>query len=170
LTDYIFLTLLVVHILAIVGWMGAAFVFSSVLGPSLSSMESSGRTEFLRKVIPRYTRYVLATSLVAVIFGIALYGYAFEYAKNLPTGQALSLLQGGAVLGLIALIIALAVVLPTARSMVRLLDKGKSEAPAPQGQIGGMSAMQSRVRIGTIGVTILLFVVLVLMVVGASLG
>jgi uncharacterized membrane protein len=169
LTDYVFLTLLVVHILAIVGWMGAAFLFSSVLGPSLSKMEAGGRAEFLSKVIPRYTRYVMATSLTAVVFGVALYGYAFEYSKNLPAGIALTLLQAGAVVGLVALIVSLALVIPTARTLGRMLNEGKSGAPQPPGQAGLMTALQSRVRIGTISVTGLLFLVLVLMVVGASL-
>lgn len=169
MADYIFLTLLVVHILAIVGWMGAAFLFSSVLGPSLSHMDSSGRAEFLSKVIPRYTRYVMATSLTAVVFGVALYGYAFEYAKNLPSGVALSLLQAGALVGLVALIVSLGLVIPTARTMGRMLNDGKSGAPAPEGRAMVMTSMQSRVRIGTVSVTVLLFLVLILMVVGASL-
>ncbi len=169
MTDYIFVTLLVVHILAIVGWMGAAFLFSSVLGPSLSRMEPSGRAEFLSKVIPRYTMYVMATSIVAVVFGVALYGYAFEYSKNLPSGIALTLLQAGAVVGLIALIISLGLVIPTARNLGRMLSGSKGGAPAPQGQTSVMAAMQSRVRIGTISVTVLLLLVLVLMVAGATL-
>jgi hypothetical protein len=149
--------------------MGAAFLFSSVLDPSLSSMEPGGRAEVLRKIIPRYTRYVVATSLTAVIFGVALYGYAFEYSKNLPVGVALYLLQAGALVGLIALVVALGLVIPTARTISRMLNENKNGAVVPEGQTAVLSAMQSRVRMGTMTVTVLLFLVLVLMVVGASI-
>jgi uncharacterized membrane protein len=167
LTDYIFLTLLVVHILAIVGWMGAAFVFSSVLGPSLSKMEPLARAEFVRKIIPRYTMYVIATSLIAVTFGVLLYGYAFE-TKILPTGTPLTLLQAGAVLGLIAFVIALGFVIPAARTMVRTMNENKSQSSSVESQTSSLSQIQFRVRAGTVAATVLLFLVLVLMVVGAT--
>jgi hypothetical protein len=131
-------------------------------------MDPGARAEFVRKIIPRFTRYVIATSLIAIVFGVALYGYAFE-AKNLPTGIALILLQAGAGLGLIAFIIALGLVIPTARRMVRILNENKNGSPVQGTQTGGLVAMQSRVRTGTVVVTVLLFLVLVLMVVGASL-
>jgi len=146
--------------------MGAAFLFGSVLAPSLSKMEGNARAEFLSKLIPRYTRYVFASSIVAVIFGLALYGYAFTYSRaNFPSGSGLIFLQAGAGLGLIALIITLGFVMRAARKLYLLL---KSSAPGGEGGVD-ITSTQKKVRMGTGIVAGLLLIVLVLMVVGATL-
>jgi uncharacterized membrane protein len=167
LADIVFIVLLIVHILAVVAWMGAAFLFGSVLAPSLSKMEGNARAEFLSKLIPRYTRYVFASSIVAVIFGLALYGYTSAYSRiNFPSGSGLTFLQAGAGLGLIALIITLGFVMPAARKLFLLL---KSSAQGGGGGGVDITSTQKRVRMGTGIVAGLLLIVLVLMVVGATL-
>jgi uncharacterized membrane protein len=170
MTDYIFVGLLIGHILAIVGWMGAALLFTSVLSPSLETMASSARSEFLVKAIPRYTTYVASTSGAAVVLGIALYGYAIVYAsKSLPTGVALTLLQAGAGVGLVAFIIVMALVLPSARHLLRIVKEGQSGTMQPAGRQEAIARVQSRVRTGTIGVLGLLVLVLILMVAGSTI-
>lgn len=170
MTDYIFIGLLAGHILAIVGWMGAALLFTSVLGPSLENMGSNVRAEFLTKAIPRYTRYIASSSGAAIALGISLYGYALRYsASNLPTGIALTLLQAGAGVGLVAFIVVMAIVLPSARHLLRLLKEGQSGTIQPAGQVDAIALSQKRVRMGTVAVLGLLVLVLVLMVAGSTI-
>ncbi len=168
LTDYIFLVLLVGHILAIVGWMGAAFLFTSVLGPSLEKMANEARSEFLIKTIPRYSMYVASTSGAAILLGASLYGYSYV-AKDLSTGIALNLLQAGAGTGLIAFIVVMAIVLPSARHLLRLLREGQAGTVQPAGRGNAIALAQSRVRTGTAIVFVLLILAVVLMVVGATI-
>lgn len=167
MSDYIFAFLLVVHIAAIVGWMGAATLFASVLGPSLAHMEREGRAEFLVKIVPRYTRYVGAMAGLSIVFGVALYGYALS-AKLLPTGNALLLLQAGAVVGLVAFILAFAIVIPSSRNLTRLVNESRS-TPQPQGQAEVITRTQQKLRMATGAISGLLLVVLILMVLGATL-
>jgi uncharacterized membrane protein len=161
LPDYIFIALLAIHVLAIVGWMGAGLLFSSVLGPSLSEATPNARAEFLSKLIPRYTRYVTSTSIAAVVFGLALYGYSIQ-AKLLPSGLPLILLQVGAGVGLAALIITLGYVVPVARRLQGML---KVEST----QVDVVTKAQIRVRMGTASAVGLLFIVIILMVLGVTL-
>ena len=167
MTDYIFATLLFLHILAVVGWMGAALLFSSVLGPSIKTMTPSGRAEFLTKTISRYTNYIFATSIGAVVFGLALYAYAFRESL-IPIGNAATLIQAGAGLGLVALILSLAVVMPSARNLVRMLKETQTSTPPPGSQEASIVSAIQRVRMGTGIVAGLLFIVLILMVFGAN--
>ena len=169
MSDYIFASLLVVHIIAIVGWMGAAFLFSSVLGPSLDHMEPVARSEFLVKVVPRYMRYIAMTSVLAVIFGVGLYAYAASSSALPRTGSsALLLLQAGAGMGLIALILAFVIVLPSGRTLTRLITEGRN-GPPPQGQADIIIRTQQRMRMASAAISALLLLVLILMVLGATL-
>lgn len=160
--------LLVGHILAIVGWLGAAFLFTLVLGPSLEKMADSARSEFLIKAIPRYAAYVASTSCAAIAFGISIYGYAYV-SSNLPSSIALNLLQAGAGLGLVAFLVVMAVVLPSARHLLRMLKEGQNGTMQPVGQRNAIVLAQSRVRTGTAIVLGLLILVLILMVVGSTI-
>jgi hypothetical protein len=148
--------------------MGAAFLFTLVLGPSIEKMAGGARSEFLIRTIPLYTMYVASISGTAIVLGVSLYGYAYS-AKDLPTGIALTLLQAGAGVGLVAFIIVMALVLPSARHLLRLLREAQVGTMQPAGRTDAIGQAQSRVRTGTASVLVLLILVLILMVVGSTI-
>lgn len=166
MVDAIFLTLLILHVGSIVGWMGGAVLFVSVLTPSLRRMTPPSRTEFLTSVIPGYTRIVGGTSIVAVLSGLLLYAYSTQIMPSLaPSGQGLFYIQAGAVVGLIVVIIAFGVTIPTSRKLVSTVKQGPPDDKA-QALIGGLQkrlGLAARAGAGLLGLT------LVLMIIGASI-
>ena len=53
MTDIIFLTLLTLHIVTVVAWVGGALLFISVIFPSLRNMSPASRGEFMASTLPR---------------------------------------------------------------------------------------------------------------------
>src|SRR5437660_11340218 len=97
--DATFLVLLVLHIGAIVAWMGGAALFVSVIIPSLSKMSPSSRAEFIQSALPRYLRFITGSSILAIIAGLILYGYTTKTATSLDTStSALVYIQAGDIL------------------------------------------------------------------------
>jgi uncharacterized membrane protein len=173
MADAVFLVLLVLHIGAIVGWMGGAALFVSVIIPSLSKMSPSSRGEFILSALPRYLRFISGTSILAIIAGLILYGYTTQVVISLaPSASGLIYIQAGAVLGLVVLIIALGILVPSGRKLISLV----SQAPKPQAQPSAqdpmapqIASLQKRMGIaGRLGAA-LLGIALILMVVGASI-
>ncbi len=178
MADAVFLVLLVLHVASIVGWMGGAVFFVSVVSPSLRIMSMASRIEFVLSTFPGYVRFIGGASITAVAAGVLLYGYITLVATSLaPSSSGLIALEVGAVLSLIALIIALGVIIPTARKLVSLAKQmpkplgGAAEgaSPAENPVVVQMTSLQRRLAIGgRLGVS-LLGLALILMVVGASI-
>ena len=163
MSDFIFIVLLILHVGAIVGWMGASVLFVSVLGPSMKGMTPEGKSEFSLNVVPRYARYVLGTSVASVIFGVLLYGYSVMPNSTVaPSSSGLVWIQAGAGLGVVAFILVLAIVWPSSKKLVKLVGDAKSG-----GSPGDVAAVQKRVRMGAGIVSGLLVIVLILMITGA---
>ncbi len=80
--DATFLVLLVLHVGAIVAWMGGAALFVSVIIPSLSKMSPASRAEFIQSALPRYLRFITGSSILAIIAGVILYGYVTTQTTN----------------------------------------------------------------------------------------
>src|SRR5438445_12471124 len=80
--DPTFLVLLVLHIGAIVAWMGGAALFVSVIIPSLSKMSPASRVEFIMSALPGYLRFITGSSILAIIAGLILYGYYFATSSD----------------------------------------------------------------------------------------
>jgi hypothetical protein len=174
LTDLVFLILLIVHVGSIVGWMGAALLFVSVVNPALPTMGMEGRADFIVSVLPRYMRYVLANSVVAVIAGLSLFVYTTQVSTSLmPTATALLYIQTGAIIGLVAFVLVLALLLPSEGKLVNLLKEmrkgGQSgTAGAEQGSMVQVVKIQSRVKAAANVIATLLVVVLILMIIGGT--
>jgi uncharacterized membrane protein len=170
MAEALFLVLLILHIGAIVAWMGGAALFVSVIIPSLSKMSPASRAEFILSALPRYLRFITGSSILAIIAGLILYGYYFATspASSFP---GLIYIQAGAVLGLIVLIIALGILVPSGRKLISLVKQtsGTQAGPTPQDQtMTQMARMQRRMGLaGRLGIT-LLGIALVLMIIGAS--
>jgi uncharacterized membrane protein len=162
LTDYIFLVLLILHIGAIVAWMGAGIVFVSVLGPSMQAMTPAGRTEFFLNVLPRYMRYILFTSIASIVFGVLLYGYSVMPSSTVaPSSSGLIWIQAGAGLGVIAFIVVVGYLWPLSKKLVK---SAKGEAQ----NTDGLKIAQS-MRAGGAIAALLLAIVLVLMITGTAI-
>src|SRR5713226_9262538 len=170
MAEALFLVLLILHIAAIVAWMGGAALFVSVIIPSLSKMSLASRAEFILSALPRYLRFITGSSILAIIAGLILYGYYFATspASSFP---GLIYIQAGAVLGLAVLIIALGILVPSGRKLISLVKQtsGTQAEPTPQDQtMTQMARMQRRMGLaGRLGIT-LLGIALVLMIIGAS--
>src|SRR5712691_9704607 len=172
--DAPFLILLVLHIGAIVAWMGGAALFVSVIIPSLSKMSPTSRAEFIQSALPRYLRFITGSSILAIVAGLILYGYATTQTTSSFTlaEPGLMYINAGAVLGLVVLIIALGILVPAGRKFISLTK----QAPKPQTQPSAQDPMaaqiaglQKRMGIaGRLGVA-LLGIALILMVIGASI-
>ncbi len=168
MVDSVFLVLLVVHVGSIVAWMGGASLFTSVIAPSLGKMSPASRAEFIVSALPRYMRFVGGSAIVAVVAGLLLYGYTTQVATSLaPSSSGAIYVQSGAVLGLVVLIIAFGVMIPSGRKLVSLVRQmSKPQATPPAATI---ASLQKRLTMaGRLGVT-LLALALILMVIGASL-
>ncbi len=163
MTDYIFLTLLILHVGSIVGWMGASTMFVSVLGPSMKTMSPEAQDSFSLNLVPRYSRYVLLTSILSLIFGVLLYGYSEMPGSGVaPSSSGLIWIQAGAALGIVAFFLVLAIVFPSSKKIVKIVKETRSG-----GSGGDLAAVQGRVRMGAGIVSALLIVVLILMIAGA---
>src|SRR5690348_10319258 len=113
MAEALFLVLLIIHIGAIVAWMGGAALFVSVIIPSLSKMSPASRAEFIQSALPRYLRFITGSSILAILAGLILYGYITQIATAYaPSSSGSIFIQAGATLGLVVLIIALGVVVP----------------------------------------------------------
>jgi uncharacterized membrane protein len=172
--DAAFLVLLVLHIGAIVAWMGGATLFVSVIIPSLSKMSPASRAEFIQSALPRYLRFITGSSLLAIIAGLILYGYVTTQTTSsfALTSPGLMYIQAGAVLGLVVLIIALGILVPAGRKFVSLTKQAPKPPAQPSAQdpmAAQLASLQKRMGMaGRLGVA-LLGIALILMVIGASI-
>jgi uncharacterized membrane protein len=173
MADALFLVLLILHIGAIVAWMGGAALFVSVIIPSLSKMSPPSRAEFILSALPRYLRFITGSSILAIIAGLILYGYTTQTATSLaPSASGLIYIQAGAILGLVVLIIALGILVPAGRKFISLTKQAPKPLAEPSTQnpmAAQMAGLQKRMGIaGRLGVA-LLGIALILMIIGASI-
>jgi uncharacterized membrane protein len=169
MAEALFLILLILHIGAIVAWMGGAALFVSVIIPSLSKMSPTSRSEFTLSALPRYLRFITGSSILAILAGLILYGYYFA-SSSASSFPGLTYIQAGAVLGLVVLIIALGILVPSGQKLISLVKQAPK--PAEQGALDPslpqIVRLQRRIGMaGRLGVA-LLGVALILMIIGAS--
>jgi uncharacterized membrane protein len=170
MAEALFLVLLILHIGAVVAWMGGAALFVSVIIPALSKMSPGSRAEFILSALPRYLRFITGSSLLAIIAGLILYGYYFATspASSFP---GLMYIQAGAVLGLVVLIIALGILVPSGQKLISLVKqdpKPQADQTAQDPTLAQIARLQRRMGMaGRLGVA-LLGIALILMIIGAS--
>jgi len=165
LADIIFVVLLVLHIGFIVVWAGAATLFSMIISPSLGRITPAARAEFVTATLPRYIRFIVASATGSILFGVLLFGYIFRSSTLAPSSSGLPLVEAGAALGLIAYIVAIGVVYPTANKLVKTIK----QMPATEADQGEIAQLQKRMRVGASSAAGILALTLILMVVGASI-
>jgi putative copper export protein len=171
MADPIIIVLLVLHIGAIAAWMGGAALFVSVIIPSLSKMSPTSRSEFIQSALPRYLRFISGSSILAIMAGLILYYYTIPAttspAQNSPGPIYI---QAGAVLGLVVLMIAFGILVPSGRKLISLVKQTpQTESSAKDATALQIASLQKRMGMaGRLGVT-LLGIALILMIIGASI-
>ena len=135
--------------------------FSIVMTPLMSDLSPSARAEMILKLFPKLTRYVTVFATLTLVFGLAL-AYGIAGSSNMlspanPYGLSIIL---GAITTLVAFGIVHAIVLPSARKMVRALQNVQPPAD--------VSRLQKRMKTGATTVLVLLALALAFMVAAGS--
>ena len=158
--------LLWLHIFSAVGWLGAAMVFAMLIGPTIGTLTPGARAEIVTKLFPKYVRYAEAFSLMTVIFGDAL---VLDLGNGDMSIFSMSgvyrLISVGAVLALLAVILAFTVVTPSARKVHRLTVEMVKNSTTPPPELMKASV---RLRVSSSVGLVLLILVLVFMVAGTT--
>jgi len=155
------------HIFAAVGWLGAAMVFGMLIGPTIGTLTPGARAEVVLKLFPKYVRYAKAFGLITVIFGLALVldignGDMSVFSPSTSFGLYITT---GAVLALVAVVMAFAVISPSANRVCRLTEEmvKNSSPPSPE-----LSKAATRLRVSSLVGLAVLVLVLVFMVAGVA--
>jgi hypothetical protein len=167
LADIVFLILLILHVGFVVGWLGGAVLFVSIIVPSLPRISASSRIEFTKETLPRYGRYLRIMTGGAIVAGLLLYYYITRVATSLaPSGAGMPFIDGGVLLGLIAAILVFGVVIPTINKLVKVLKQGPATGESTMPEAARLQRRLSLVANSAIGV---LSLALILMLIGASI-
>jgi len=158
--------LLWLHVVAAVGWVGAAMVFGMIIGPALPTFTPSTRGEFIVKVIPKYTRYAqvfaITTPLVGVALALSMSGG--DWSVFAPTTQFGLFMSAGAALALVVWVVFFGVVVPAANKVVRLTGEiMKSPGPPSPELLGANKRLRGGAALGLV----LLMAILVCMAVAS---
>ena len=177
MSDIVFIILLVIHIGSVIIWIGLGAAFASVIGAFLSNDDLVRmRPELIMKILRRYSRLIAADSTITILAGFFLFDYVSTVSTRLlPSGWGLLLIYTGAILGLVALIVSLAAILPATNKIAMVLLKGEEQeagkAVVVRGvQEQGQQIMNSlgTIRAGIIGSTALLVLIMALMIAGTN--
>ena len=142
-------------------------IFGMLIGPTIGKLSPAARSELIIKLFPGFLRYVSVFALMTLVFGLALVldignGNMSVFALSTPFGLYIT---SGAVLAFVTMILAFAVVIPSARKLLRLTEEMVKNSTPPPPELLKVSA---RMRMGAAVALILLILVLVLMVAGVS--
>lgn len=155
------------HIFAAVGWLGSAMVFAMLIGPTIGTLTPGTRSEVVVKLFPKYIRYVEGFSIATIVFGLLLVadignGDMSVFSPSTTFGLYIT---AGALLAVITVALAFAIIVPSARKVVRLTQEMIKNPGPPPPELPKVSA---RLRGGaTIGL-ILLILILIFMVAGVA--
>jgi hypothetical protein len=143
-------------------------VFGMVIGPSLGQLSPPARGEFFVKVGPRFVRYIEIFSFVTLLFGVAAVAVLADgdYSLFSPSTTLGLCISTGAVLALVAVALAITVIVPSTKKIVKITESlMKNPGPPPP----ELQVAAKRLRVGSVTGMILLIIVTILMVAGATL-
>jgi uncharacterized membrane protein len=159
--DIGFVILLVIHITSFTAWVGSAIVLVFSIQPSISIEKAR---DLLVSALPGFSKLVRYSSGSTLISGLVLLGYVDTVDTSLfPTGLGLLLLISGAVLGLVAFMVATTVIVPSSNKLIGIFSSDSV------GSVEQFNKSMDTIRSGSRGVLALLFLVLILMVSGTYL-
>ncbi len=179
MTDFIFLTLLYVHIVFVVAWLGTTLFGGLFLLPVMPKLSPQGRSDFSRLIVPGSLRFALIAGTIALVDGVLLYSYINVFTTaNATSAEGLPYIQTGALIGFLTLAVGTMLQMRTAREIQRVssqLQQGPEAAGvAGSGVSAGsqmqvMAKLQSRAKTTALLGAALLLIVIALMVAGANL-
>ncbi len=165
MADAIFVTLLFIHIIFVVAWLGASLFGNIVLFPLIPKLSAQARSDFSRLVVPGVFRYGLIAGMIALADGVLLYIYInFVNTIYATSSAGLPLIQAGALIGLLAVILVNSIQNNTMRKIQKISTQTLSQDD--QRTVG---LLQNRLKIAARTGAALLVIVLVLMVVGSNI-
>jgi uncharacterized membrane protein len=155
------------HILGAVGWLGTAMLFGIILGPTLAKLSPPARSELVIKLFPRFLPYLQGFLSLTLVMGVALalvvaQGDFSVFSPTNPFGLYISV---GAGLALVTVIVAMGIVVPSARKVLEM-TKALAEKPGPPP--GELMRASNKMKTGATAALILLFIVLAFMVAAAN--
>ena len=156
------------HILGAIGWLGAVMLFGMLIGPLLPGLSPTTRGELIVKLFPRFVRYIQVFAIATPVFGVSLVLSVAggDLSVMSPSNSFGLFISTGAVITVVVLIIAFAVVLPTARRIVQVVIRMQENPGPPPPEL---PAIQKRLRIGATTAMVLLMIVLAFMVAAVNL-
>src|SRR5713226_9708670 len=170
--DPVFLTLLFIHIVFVVAWLGASLFGNIVLFPLMPKLSPQGRSDFSKLLVPRIFRYGLVAGMIALADGVLLYVYINFVTTNNATSRAGSpLIQAGAIIRLGALVLVNSIQNSTMRRIQRIsaqIPGQKLQGTSPSSQMENDSTLaigrlQNRLKIIARAGAALLVIALTLM-------
>jgi uncharacterized membrane protein len=140
-------------------------VFGMIIGPTIGTLTPGTRAEVVLKLFPKFSRYVGIFSLMTVVFGVALVldignGDMSVFSPSTTYGLYIST---GAVLALLAVVLAFTIIIPSTRKVYRLTEEMVKNSAPPSPELPKAAA---RLRIGATAALALLILVLIFMVAG----
>ncbi len=143
-------------------------VFGMIVAPGLARLSPQSRADFVLNIVPKYVRYTVAFALVTLVFGI---GSVIAFANGNFSVMSMSTAFGmyisaGAVLALVAFGIGVGVAIPAANKLVKITKSmaGNAGPPPPE-----LMAASKRMRIGSTVSMVILVLVTIFMVAGATI-
>ena len=165
---FLFAIVLWIHIFGAIGWLGAAMVFVMIVAPGLAKLTPQSRAEFVLNVVPKYVRYTLIFAIVTLVFGISSVivfanGNYSVMSMSTSFGMYISI---GALLALVAFGLGAGVAIPSANKVVKITKSmsGNAGPPPPE-----LIAASKKMRLGSALLMIVLVLVTIFMVAGATL-
>lgn len=165
MADPLLLTVLAYgHIVSAIGWLGGVLLTTFVVGPGLQTVSPPARLEFIAKVMPKIIRYLVGMITGTILFGLLLLYFLIggDFALLSPSTSFGAALSAGIGLAIIAVVVAGAVVIPSFQKVIAIAGqvlKGGQTPPPPE-----LMKYSKRAKVGSVTVTVILLVVLVMMV------
>jgi len=158
--------LLWLHVFSAATWFGAVMLFALVVGPTIGDFSPSTSGEVVVKMLPKYLVFIIVFTILTPVLGLITTLYASGGSLSIfnPSSNFGTFISAGAFLSLVSWAVALGVVYPTGRRIIRITEEMvKSQTPQPQ-QLPGL-AMRLKISSG-IGL-VLLIAILICMVAAA---
>jgi len=143
-------------------------VFAMLIGPTLPTLSPGSRGELIVKLLPKYIRWGEIFAFITPIFGLSLalyisHGSMSVFTFSNPFGMYISI---GALLSLVAWVVAFGFVAPTGRKVVWFTNQMMKNPGTPPP--AGLLKANKRLRIASTTGLVVLFLIVACMVIAAT--
>jgi uncharacterized membrane protein len=166
MADFVLGILLAIHIGSVIGWMGSSIFFTWAVIPSLDSLNSESKMNFLSDVMLRFSKFILVSSSTTIGAGIVLAGWVFSVnSPLLPTGAGFFSFLVSAVLAFVAFLVALTAIVAPANNLVQIFKRTKNVGSQMDPEdIAKVAQAEKMIRSGAKALSAILPFVMILMV------